>query len=496
MRLLPIFTLVLGLGIAQAQTADSLTKASAHWRPAYHFSPPKNWINDPNGLVYHAGEWHLFYQHNPYENKWGHMSWGHAVSRDLLRWEHLPVAIPEDSTGIDPVWIFSGGVVVDKNNTAGFGKNAFVAIYTADHHGKGEDQHLAYSTDRGRTWTKCRQNPVLGPLQKDFRDPNLIWHESSKQWVMSVVKPTEYKVEFYGSKNLKAWTKLGDFGPAGDVRKIWECPALLQVSVEGGGKKWLLLLSSNGAYEDFVGMQYFVGEFDGKTFNAENKQPLYVDYGKDFYAAIPFYNAPDGRTVMLGWMLSWQYAEAQPTFPWKGQMSVPREISLYKTAGGHRLKQQPVAEVTRNARMRTSIPALAIQGESDALKGVRSNHFELLADVEIGQASGFGLRLAQGENGQQTVVGYDAQKQELYVDRTKSGKVFHPKFASRESAPLKPVNGTVRLRVLLDQSSVEVFGNDGQVAITSLIFPDAQSGRVSLFSRGEIKVKSLKISDL
>ena len=278
--------------------AQKPTNETPHWRPAYHFTPPKNWINDPNGLVYYQGEYHLFYQHNPYENKWGHMSWGHAVSKNLVDWEHLPVAILEDS-----VWIFSGSVVVDKNNSSGFQQGSepcMVALYTADYHdGKKEAQYLAYSNDRGRTWTKYADNPVIDLQMIDFRDPHVFWHEKTQKWVMSTVFPKEFKVVFFTSKNLKDWTRAGEFGNQGEMRKIWECPALIEVPIDDNvqNTKWLLFNSTNGCVDGFTGMQYFIGDFDGTTFKNDNtpETKLYVDFGKDFYAAIPYTDAPDNH---------------------------------------------------------------------------------------------------------------------------------------------------------------------------------------------------------
>lgn len=479
-----------------------------HWRPDFHFSPEKNWTNDPNGLIFLDGEYHLFYQFNPFENKWGHMSWGHAISKDLIKWEHLPVAIPEDS-----VWIFSGSTVIDKNNSSGLGNgngNCMVAIYTADYHnGKKEAQYLAYSNDKGRTWEKYAGNPVLDLNAKDFRDPNVFWYEKTKQWIMSVVLPTEYKVLFYGSSNLKNWNKLGEFGNQGDVRKIWECPSLTELAVDGDSTKtkWLLMVSSNGPEQDFAGVQYFIGDFDGKSFKNDNTPDtkLYVDYGKDFYASIPWNHTPQNQKLMLGWMLNWKYAENQPTFPWKGQMSVPRQMALKTFPEGVRLTQLPVEQFTPADSYRFFEKKDFVHTKEKLLNGstlFAKNAYIIEADLTIKSSRDFGFKIAQnlnkeGKATQETIVGYDVKKQQLYLDRTNSGKIISPDFASVDKAFLKIDNKRLRLKIVVDKMSVEVFANDGAVAITSLIFTDPKATAFSLFcKKGKIKVNSLKIWDL
>ncbi len=465
----------------------AMAQETPHWRPAYHFSPPKNWINDPNGLTYQRGEWHLYFQHNPEAPKWGHMSWGHAVSKDLVNWTTLPVAIPESER--DSVWIFSGSVVNDTRNTSGLVKGGgLVAVYTADYHGKAQNQHIAYSTDRGRTFKKFEGNPVLDIQQKDFRDPNVIWHAPSNQWVMSVVLPKDFKTRFYGSKNLKNWTLLSEFGPAGNAKLIWECPALVEVPVEGSKeRKWVLLVSSNGPKDDFVGMQYFVGTFDGTTFKNDNddKTPLYVDYGKDFYAAIPWHDAPGGRRVLLGWMASWQYAGELPTSPWRGQMSLPREMRLRRTDDGLRLVQVPAAELGKAFKLVRDRTDFNVTTTLPLFRP-ESNAYRVTVEFEVGKAEAFGLKLAQNGKGQETLVRYDVGAKTLSVDRRKSGRIPKANFASLETAPLQPEDGVVRLDVFVDQCSVEVFGNDGRVVLTNLIFPEPGSTGLSLFAEGGV----------
>ena len=490
--------------------AQIQSKETPHWRPAYHFTPLKNWTNDPNGLIYYQGEYHLFYQHNPYENKWGHMSWGHAVSKNLVDWDHLPIAILEDS-----VWIFSGSVVVDKNNSSGFQQGSepcMVALYTADYHdGKKEAQYLAYSNDRGRTWTKYADNPVIDLQMIDFRDPHVFWHEKTQKWVMSTVFPKEFKVVFFTSKNLKDWTRAGEFGNQGEMRKIWECPALIEVPIDDNvqNTKWLLFNSTNGCVDDFTGMQYFIGDFDGTTFKNDNtpETKLYVDFGKDFYAAIPYTDAPDNQKILLGWMSSWQYADAVPTFPWKGQMNVPRSLSLRQTSEGLRLFQQPISTLKPKKDYRTFEKndfVLYKEKQLDGISLFAKNSYMVEIEFELKSAKDFGIKIAQKKDKkndkkilQETIVGYDVRKQQLYLDRTKSGKIIQDNFASVEIAPLKLEGKLLKMKVLVDKTSVEVFANDGQVTISDLIFPEENTNMFSIFTKsGKVKVKSLKIMDL
>lgn len=481
-----------------------------HWRPNYHFSPLKNWTNDPNGLVYHQGQYHLFYQHNPFENKWGHMSWGHAVSKNLLDWEHLPLAIPEDS-----VWIFSGSVVVDKNNSSGFQSGAepcLVALYTADYHdGKKEAQYLAYSNDNGTTWTKYAGNPVIDLQMTDFRDPHVIWHEKTQQWVMSVVFPKEFKVIFFTSKNLKNWTRTGEFGNQGEVRKIWECPAMVEMPVDGNSQdtRWLIFVSTNGPHDKFEGMQYFIGYFDGKTFKNSNapETKLYVDYGKDFYAAIPYTDAPNNQKILLGWMSSWQYADAMPTFPWKGQMAIPRDIKLRSTPSGLRLFQEPIASLKPKKDYLTFEKEKFVFSKEKQISGTSlfaNNSYLVEVEFSIKSAKDFGLKIAQKKDEkndkktvQETVIGYDVVNRQLYIDRRISGKIIKENFPSVEKAYLKFEDKTLKLKVLVDKSSVEIFANNGQISMTSLIYPEENATVFSLFTNGgKVKVKYLKITDL
>lgn len=469
------------------------------YRPQFHFTPEKNWMNDPNGLVYYKGEYHLFYQYNPFGNSWGHMSWGHAVSPDLVHWKHLPVALAEENG----VMIFSGSAVVDWNNSSGLcqssdpkDKSCLIAIYTG-HTATNQSQHIAVSNDRGRTWTKFAGNPVLDIGEKDFRDPKVFWHKATKQWVMVVVLSKEQKARFYGSQNLQKWELLSEFGAAGVADKDvqWECPDLFELPItgQGGKKRWVLIVNINpGGVAGGSGGQYFVGNFDGKTFTNDNPADtkLFVDHGKDFYAAVSFSDLPkrDGRRILIGWMSNWQYAGKEPTAPFRTAQSIPRELKLKQTSAGLRLVQRPIAElrmlrgaVTNNRNLDLSQAHIVASGEA----------MEISGEFSVGKDSAALIRLQAGSS--ETLIGYDAATNKLFIDRTKSGNVdFDPNFAGRHEVSLQPQQGKVKLHIFVDRSSVEVFGNNGEAVITDRIFPPSGEQYVELRGLGP-KTKCLSL---
>ena len=301
---------ILAMGIALCATAQTKLFQEPY-RPQYHFTPPVNWINDPNGLVYHQGTYHLFYQFNPFGNEWGHMTWAHATSKNLLHWKQAPNALKEENG----IMMFSGSAVWDKDNSSGFGKavSPLVAIYTG-HTDTLQTQNLAYSIDGGTSWKKYAGNPVLDLHKKDFRDPNVFWYAPTKNWIMAVSQPNEHQISFYGSKNLKDWKHVSNFGPAGDTSAVWECPDLMQLPVLGtnGKSKWVLYTSQNST------MQYFVGEFDGQQFLSDNPNApiLKQDHGLDYYAAVAYHQTANKDIISIGWVNSWNYANAIPTKPW------------------------------------------------------------------------------------------------------------------------------------------------------------------------------------
>ena len=432
------------------------------YRPVFHFSPPKNWTNDPNGAVYYRGEYHLFYQHNPFGDTWGHMSWGHAVSSDLFHWQHLPVALAEENG----VMIFSGSVVVDPN-TSGLcvgSPDCLIAIYTA-HTPDSQTQHIAVSNDRGRSWTKYSGNPVIDLGMRDFRDPKVFRYAG--KWLMVVALPLEHKVRFFASANLKQWEPLSDFGPAGAIDGAWECPDLFQL-----GKQWVLSVNINpGAPLGGSGNQYFVGDFDGRRFVNANpaEKNLWADWGKDFYASTSFSNTP-GRRIWIAWFSNWLYAREEPTAPFRGMMTVPRTLALRQTADGLRLTQTPVAEIEKLRRKSIELRSVTIAQANEKLAHFASESYDLVTDL-----TSAALRLRIGPHGEQTVVGF--QGGDLFVDRTHSGNTgfsnteFHKDFPGVHRAR----SVSRKVRILVDRSSVEVFAGDGETVISDRIFPGPTS---------------------
>jgi fructan beta-fructosidase len=474
---------------------------SEAYRPQYHFSAQRHWLNDPNGLVYFEGEYHLFYQYNPFGNRWGHMSWGHAVSKDLVHWHELPVAIPEDSDTM----IFSGSVVVDADNTSGFGsegRTPLVAIYTGFQRNGAhlQNQQLAYSVDRGRTWTKYAGNPVLDLGLTEFRDPKVFWYAVTHQWIMVAVLSDEKKTTFFASPDLKQWRHVGDFGPAGAVDGAWECPDLMELPVQGaqGGSRWLLKVDVFKSQVAGAGAQYFVGDFAGHAFTAlPGDTGRVVDWGRDFYAAASWADLPasDGRHIWIGWMSNHGYAQDIPTAPWRGAMSVPRSLALRERDGSFELLQSPVAELMslrQNHRRLTDVRLDGVRSSAAGYDGATSTSVvprlrasaEILATLRPGDSSEMGLLLRVGGH-QRTVVGYDVAQRRVFIDRTHSGATgFSDQFPGRHSAPFELDHGELKLHILLDRSSIEVFAGDGELVMTEQIFPAPTSVGLRAYARG------------
>ncbi len=451
---------------------------SEQYRPQFHFSPSNNWCNDPNGLVYSKGIYHLFYQYNPFGNVWGHMTWAHSTSKDLLHWKQLPNAIKEE----DGIMAFSGSCVIDKFNSSGFAKNKnspMVAVYTAHQENVNQSQALAYSLDDGFTWTKYANNPVLDKHKKDFRDPKVSWYAKKRYWVMAVMMPNEHIVQFYNSTDLKSWKHLSDFGPAGDTAAVWECPDLMEVSVENSKqKKWVLQTSQN------AGMQYFIGDFDGKTFTNETKAGiLRPDYGSDYYAAVSYNNLPlNAQPISIGWLNNWNYANEIPTTPWKGAMSLPRNYRLKKIAGNLLLVQQPIDAVSSLRYDRQKIANISVTHSSRL--PVKGEQFEIKFSVEPGASSAAGIRLASGGD-DYFEVGYDNKTGKVYADRTHSSKSFKNKNFQQINRFEKVVTlneKKIQFNIFYDHSIVEVFINGGETVFTCQIFPEKGQDGIEFFS--------------
>jgi fructan beta-fructosidase len=474
------------------------------WRPQFHFTPAKNFMNDPNGLVYYKGEYHLFYQHNPQGNVWGHMSWGHAVSTDMVHWRHLQLAIPEEE---GKYMIYSGSAVVDWRNSSGLcevhdkeERSCLITIYTA----AGKDlqtQHLAYSNDRGRTWTNYPGNPIVNLAKPDFRDPKVFWYAPEKKWVMVAVLADERKLMIFDSPNLKEWKLRSTFGPAGDNAGQWECPDLFELPVEGTReKKWVLIVNRNpGAPAGGTGTKYFVGWFDGLQFTNETptSHELWADYGKDFYATNTFADLPkgDSRKIWMGWISNWQYANVEPTVQWRGAQSIPRALGLRRLPDGIRLVQQPTREMKKLRGKEFHLENVSVTEANRRIKeaGISGDTVEIEAELAPGNAEEMGFRVRKG-GAQETLVGISRGQNSVFIDRNKAGELSYSKEAAgRHSGPIQQTS-SVKLQIFVDRSSVEVFANNGEVTLTDRIYPLRHSEGIELYSlNGSGKIESLSI---
>lgn len=473
------------------------------YRPQVHFSPPENWMNDPNGMVYHDGEYHLFYQYHPESTKWGPMHWGHAISRDLVHWHHLPVALEPDSLG----YIFSGSAVVDRANTSGLGSDSIpplVAIYT-QHDPEGEQagrndfqtQSIAYSTDAGLTWTPYAKNPVLlNPGVSDFRDPKVFWHGDSEKWIMTLAAGDH--VRFYSSPDLKRWEHLSDFGPAGSTVGVWECPDLFPVSKpDDNSQKWVLLVSvGEGSSNGGSGTQYFIGNFDGTAFLPDADETLWIDYGRDNYAGVTWSNAPGGFPLFIGWMSNWNYAEQVPTAPWRGAMTLPRRLSLRQTDAGLRVRALPVPELAALRGASHTIRSMKLGGPLDMTRQIGFAPVPMEIELEFQNVPGTDVGVVMAnDTGDVYRLGFDATENRYFSDRTEAGLTdFSPDFGnSVHYAPRFSQSGIVTMRVYLDRSSAELFADDGCTVMTDTYFPREEFNKLTLFVEGG-KVEIHKIA--
>ena len=463
-------------------------------RPTYHFSPAYGWMNDPNGMVYKDGEYHLFYQYNPYGSMWGNMHWGHAISRDLLNWEHLPVAIAPDALGA----IFSGSCVVDSENTAGFGKGAIIAFYTSA--SERQMQSLAYSTDNGRTFKKYERNPILTSDQRDFRDPKVIWHEETQRWIMVLAVGQE--LQLYSSPNLREWTYESSFGEGeGAHAGVWECPDLFELPVDGGPqKKWVLVCNINpGGPFGGSATQYFVGSFDGKRFvNESPALTKWMDYGKDHYATVTWSNAPDNRTIALAWMSNWEYANFVPTKQFRSANSVPRDLALFTRNGQTYLSSTPSPELLklRDKATTTSSFKVARTHKVNTLLPQPTGTFEIELTVQSNGANVMRFALCNSK-GEEVEMRYNLLDHHFVMDRRKSGQVdFSKSFATATSAPLAS-GKTFTLRLFVDKCSVEAFDGKGGFAMTNLVFPSEPYNSLRFTAEGgAYTVTNLKVYPL
>ena len=438
------------------------------FRPAYHHSPVYGWMNDPNGLFYKDGVWHLYYQWNPYGSQWENMTWGHSTSTDGLHWTPQPTAIEADALGA----IFSGCCVVDKNNTAGFGNGAIVAYYTSA--GARQTQSMAYSLDGGQTFTKYAGNPVIVSDVPDFRDPHIFWNEEAGFWNMVLASGQEMSI--YSSKDLKQWKHESNFGLTyGNHSGVWECPDLMKLPVDGTGEqKWMLICNINpGGPFGGSATQYFIGQFDGHQFVCEDQpeETKWMDYGKDHYATVTFDNAPDGRRVAIAWMSNWQYANQVPTMQFRSTNSILRDLSLYQYEGETYCAVRPAKEM-------------------DAARGKKIARPTDRCEIVVTLKGDARITLSNGSK-ERVVLDYDADMASLDFDRRHSGQCsFSDAFPTVVTAP---VHGSLRtLRIFIDKSSIEVFDADGRLSMTNLVFPSSPYNRISVKGKASAKIYEIK----
>ena len=464
------------------------------FRPTYHFSPLYGWMNDPNGMVYKDGEYHLFYQHNPYGSKWGNMHWGHAISKDLINWEHRPDAITPDALGT----IFSGSAVVDTDNTAGFGAGAIVAIYTQN--SDRQVQSIAYSTDNGRSFTKYENNPVLTSDARDFRDPKVFWHKETQRWIMLLAVGQEMQI--FSSSNLKDWAFESSFGEGqGAHGGVWECPDLFELPVDGTNeKKWVLLCNLNpGGPFGGSATQYFVGTFNGKEFvNESPSQTKWMDWGKDHYAAVTWSDAPDNRRIAIAWMSNWQYANDVPTSQYRSPNSVPRDLSLFTVDGETYLQSAPSPELLklRDISKKRSFKVNGTRTIKDMIAG-NEGAYEIELTIENQYADVIGFRL-YNDKGEEVDMQYDMKEKKFSMDRRKSGDVgFNENFPMLTWTAIESGKDELKLRLFVDKSSVEAFVDGGRFVMTNQVFPSEPYTLIDFYSKGgAYKVDSFVIYKL
>lgn len=483
--------------IKLSDTFDLTNRES--YRPVYHHTPPYGWMNDPNGMFYKDGVYHLYYQFNPYGSTWGNMHWGHSTSTDLVSWKHEDIALSPDAWGS----IFSGSCVVDHDNTAGFGAGAVIAIYTSAKPtpwGDCQTQSLAYSLDNGYTFTKYAHNPVLTSTERDFRDPKVFWYAPDKHWVMLLAVGQE--MEIHTSADLKEWKKESTFGAKqGAHGGVWECPDLVELPVEGTGRKrWVLICNLNpGGPFGGSAAQYFVGSFDGKTFvNESPAVTKWLDWGKDNYATVTWSNAPQERCIALGWMSNWQYQAILPTKQYRGENTIARDLTLYDQGGELYLKSSPSPEIKKIRKEKVSIPSFNVSDTYDIAELLKDNSGTYELEMTIKNISAGKVKFClSNEKGNKVDMYYDMKRKLFVMDRSLSGKVdFSKEFPAVTVAPIAETK-EIQIRLFVDKSSIETFGEEGKFVMTNLVFPDAPYNRISFQSEdGSYKVSSLKLYKL
>lgn len=472
------------------------------FRPQFHFTPPEKWMNDPNGMVFHKGIYHLFYQYYPEDIVWGPMHWGHATSADLIHWEHKGIKLFPDEHG----YIFSGSAVVDHNNSSGLGSEEdppLIAIFTY-HDPKGEKegklnfqtQGLAYSNDNGDTWTKYKHNPIIeNPGIKDIRDPKVRWHEPSKNWIMTLAVGDH--ISFYASKNLIQWEKLSDFGnEIGAHGGVWECPDLFPMPLgETDDTKWVLLVSINpGGPNGGSATQYFVGSFDGINFVPDDNNTRWIDYGADNYAGVTFSNVNDDKKLFIGWMSNWDYAQVTPTKAWRSAMTIPRELNLFYEDENYYLKSTPVESLENLYSNTFSKKDIEIK-DAYELSELKIDQADILIETQLNQV--FSIKISNKRE-EYVLLQFDPEKQLISFDRRKSGQInFSEKFANKiHTLPYSVSDKVSEIRIILDQASLEIFIDDGRYVMTEQVFPSDPYNKLSIISDATINIKTLNINQI
>ena len=471
--------LTVGIILAAITTQAQKTPTKLYQEPyrlQAHFSPKEKWMNDPNGMVYYKGVYHLFFQYYPKATVWGPMHWGHAISNDLIHWKQLPIALYPDKLG----YIFSGSVVIDKDNTSGLGtkgKPAMVAIFT-HHNPKGEkagtstyqNQSIAYSLDEGTTWTKYKGNPVVkNPGIKDFRDPKVFWYAPGNKWVMTLA--TKDRITFYSSPNLKDWKKESEFGRMlGAHGGVWECPDLIPLKLNGK-EYWVLLVSINpGGPNGGSATQYFVGHFDGNKFTPTSTETKWIDHGPDNYAGVTWSNTGK-RKIFLGWMSNWLYANETPTVKWRSATTIPRELSLKSAAGDIWLTSNPVEELENIVTKTINVDAGLLAKDNNIFSVIKQTPKQYTLKFNTQAVKDYSVILSNNA-GEKLVIGYNAKNSRYYIDRTKAGQSgFNKQFASISYAPRLSLSPTSDFELLVDASSVELFADGGLSNLTGIYFP-------------------------
>lgn len=469
LTLLLLFCMLAAAAQHQQDTTDK------RFRPVLHFTPPAHWMNDPNGMLFHKGIYHLFYQYYPDSNVWGPMHWGHATSRDLMHWKHQPIALYPDSLGM----IFSGSAVLDIHNTSGLGTTAnppLVAIFTQHNETervKGsktfQNQSIAYSLDNGLSWKKYSGNPVLkNPGIPDFRDPKVSWYAPEKKWVMTLA--VQDRVHFYASPDLIHWEQLSEFGKDNGAHGgVWECPDLFPLTYNGK-TYWVLLVSINpGGPNKGSATQYFIGDFDGRTFRPSHTDPRWIDYGPDSYAGVSWSNTGD-RRIFMGWMSNWMYAQQVPTTAWRSAMTLPRDLSI-REANGKLLLASDISRYT-NQVFGSGYEWKTFR--ADTLRRIYYPYVPFSAPlmIQLSAAEQDLKILFTNKNGDTLVAGYNHQSGQYYINRTRAGiSQFHPDFAAVASAPRFSKDEVISITLMLDRSSLELVADNGLTVLTALVFP-------------------------